>query len=681
MVEKQEKRSKGKLNGNVSSIIFWGILVLQILMTLYFFVSKQDVTGYVAETADIELGARSKIVDEYMGPLYPFLVRGAVSLQAKLGIPYYLFVYCLQGSFFILALCYMVKALQKGISRYLTLPVICTLPMVLRCLLQVTPFLLRCAFGMLIVGSAVRILKRDGKLRYSRVILLAGYFLASMNVPDDAYLWGIIILILIVVSCRQKSKGYMFVMAALGICLMLCTVMVQKEIEISGGYGRVQRSIASTVFQNCMWEKGEEKDAFLQRTFPEEYSMEEWPEWAGQEELQHSYGAKIDYVLGPSRANRFYIQASGALIKQYGISVILDYFGWMLEKILRTIVSNWTILLLLLLLHFSCRDTQEKKTAVWFFGGILTELFLITFTRGPWWDERACLLGLILLSLVCMRRDWSREENEIRRLGLSLKRRFTPKGKRFFCVTITALALVCMVTGLFYWKNLKTQKKELSGRVLCLGDSIWGLEKGENGIAAFLEEETNLLVENYAVPGTSVGKRPGQEFDGESLESIMEALGPDHEQENVTEITRQIVEHLNIETADMVVLAYGLNDYYSGLGTEVYEYGLEHAIQVIQGKKPTVKICIIGPTQCLFYQNGVVVADGSDRDFGGGVLDEYNLAAERVAERNQVMYINMQEELSVSRYNDAQMLIDGTHLTEYGRKKYAEVIIRHLVER
>lgn len=679
MMEKLGRRYEGQQKCKIGSIIFWAILLIQLSVNIFFLMTQWDVTGFVSETADMELGARSGIVDEYMGYLYPFIVRGAVSLQGKLEIPYYIFVYCFQGVLFLVALYYLVNSLQKGIPKLLMISAICTLPMVVRCLLQVSPFLLRCVFGMLIVGSMIYISKQDGKKLYFWCLLIISYFMAAMNVPDDAYLLGMILLIFMVLYGRKKSTKQMVVMIALGICLLLCPIVVQKRNEISGGYGRMQRSIASTVFRNCMWENGEEKVTYLQTVFPTEFSMTEWPEWTGQDELQHSYGAKIDYLLGSSQADYFYKQASKALIKQYGISISADYFGWMLHQIWMTVIYNWTIILLILLSYLSNRDKQDRKLWKWIFGGMLAELLLITFTRGLLWDQRFCLLGLIMICLFCMRRDWSREEECIRKILTFLRMKLTLKVRKTLYITVVILAIVCLTGGFCYWRNLQVRRQELSGRVLCLGDSIWGLNKGADGIGAFIEAETGLLVENLAVPGTSVGRRPGQEFDGESLECIMDAVCQENKQENVSETTSGIVDQLKLETVDLVLLAYGLNDYYSGLSTKDYENGLERAIWVIREKNPQTDICIIGPTQCLFYQNGVVVADGSDRDFGGGVLDDYNRAAKLAADRNQVMFINMQEEISITRYNDAQMLADGTHLTEYGRKKYAACIIRHLL--
>ena len=63
--------------------------------------------------------------------------------------------------------------------------------------------------------------------------------------------------------------------------------------------------------------------------------------------------------------------------------------------------------------------------------------------------------------------------------------------------------------------------KVLSGKVVVLGDSIWGLDKGPEGIGGCLEEITSLEVLNYCLPGTCASKIEGYYGSKDSMEAIL----------------------------------------------------------------------------------------------------------------------------------------------------------------
>lgn len=674
------ERKRHKAAGNrYGGLLLGAILVLQLLYALIYLLHR-DPSGYVTETAGIELAGRSLIVDEYIGYLYPLMVRLAVSFQNRLGIPYYIFVYCMQGGVFLGAAFYLVNSFAGKRVNVLRLLAICTLPGVLQCMLQISPYLMRSALALFLVGSMMRLKEGIGRRSQVLGVMLGAYFLAGMNFPEDAYLWGILLLVFIALT-RRESGGRRAVGAILLLCLVMgLAITVQMRTEISGGHGRMQRTMASMAFRNGLWEDSEEKLACLEECFPDEWGMAMWPRWQGAEEIQHSYGAQIDYVLGADGANRFYRSAAALLWQRYGGSILMGHIRWGVLRVGLALLGSPTLLLFAGLLLLPGRNTGRRRLWARFAVGAVAEVLFVSFAAGPVWDQRACVTEMVLLALFCLDRDWSPEEKELEGMAVRLGQTFTSKRKKQLWAVIACAGVILLTIGVTQKYLNIVDRKSLTGRVVCLGDSIWGLEKGADGIAAYVEEDTGLLVENYAVPGSSVGRRPGNETDAQSLESILDALERGEGSREGHDPAGEIAAGIQPGTADWVLLAYGLNDYYSGVSVENYRAGLERAIRVLRTGNPEASICIIGPTECLFYQNGVVVEGGSDRDFGEGTLVQYRQAACRAALENGVGYIDMGEELPISRYNDARYLKDGTHLTEFGRKKYARALVGYLLE-
>lgn len=714
-------------NARALSLFFRIAVALQVAMGVLFLIAEFGKTFQTPETWSLELGARSGITDEYIGILYPLLMRVFLWLQTQLGIPYYLPLFFAQAAALGFGLFWFHSALWQDGKRLGVTLLVLTFPTTMTTLLTVSQFSLRGAFGFLLLGFGVRFWKRGGK----KFLLGIGisFWLLALNYPADFWIWGAVILCGAFWLLFQKKTALQRVMiSALCLAMILPPFLVQKKIEISGSYGTISRSVDTAVFTRALYENPTQNWASLQDLLPPEMSQVEWKDMSRFENLRRNLGPGIDVFLGSEEATRFYKEADLRMLGKHPFSFVAgllgealyysfqpaaqlfvlkgvagtrseelsDMLGDMRPAMLGYRVASTMLWMAFALVGFvlfikKTKSNKEKrkigiKKLYPLFGAIWIQALIISFLDGPSWDPRygIMVMGVVLAFAV---HEWQVPSITFEREKEFLRKK---EGGKLLLYGACILGTVAVLgLGRNYLEGVRQQnaREQLSGRVVCLGDSIWGLEQGETGIAALMEKQTSLQVENCAVPGSSAAAIEGYEQDAFSLMSIINGLeqaGASREVETSSEEFAGLVSRIHPETMDCLILAYGLNDYFTGtkaMGTEAdsYEGALTLAVQWFREKNPDLAIVLVGPTRCLFYADGMVEETGETKDFGGGNLLAYEQAAQKVAEKNNCSYVNMWEEMEITKYNGNRYLLDGTHLTEYGRKKYTERILNHIL--
>ena len=297
-------------------------------------------------------------------------------------------------------------------------------------------------------------------------------------------------------------------------------------------------------------------------------------------------------------------------------------------------------------------------------------------------DYRYSLLNGAVFAGIALKCQEQKKENTDE-TGLNKKKRKI--SKKFACAWILVGCIGLLVVMVSYFKENYVQvSDELSGKkVVCLGDSIWGLVQDDTGIASLLEKMTGATVVNCAIPGTTASKTETEsENDVSSLAlcQIVRRLQAD-EGNTISKIES------SLEDAEYLILAYGLNDYFYGNeaisnGTDdlsTYEGALRSAIEYIRKEYPDIRIVLIGQTYCQLYSYGVVEEDSDTRDFGGGVGMDYVKAAESLSKEYDLLFINMYQQIPMDVWSGIRYLEDAIHLNELGRKKYAKVVSEYLL--
>lgn len=227
--------------------------------------------------------------------------------------------------------------------------------------------------------------------------------------------------------------------------------------------------------------------------------------------------------------------------------------------------------------------------------------------------------------------------------------------------------------------------------IVVFGDSIWDMDRSETGIAAQVAEYMNANVYNCSIGGTRATLKEGESdvnydtWDSTSLTGmcyVMLGLVDTNFLEGYP--AGGVIRNVDPATVDYYIIAYGLNDYFSGAPIAVsgsdmfdshgYTGALNNALALLKDVSPNAQFLLISPTYCQFYENGYMVTDSNMRDYGQGTLSDYANACRNVAEMKGTLYIDAYTTMGINIYTAEEYLEDGVHLTEAGRTLYARAV-------
>ncbi len=273
------------------------------------------------------------------------------------------------------------------------------------------------------------------------------------------------------------------------------------------------------------------------------------------------------------------------------------------------------------------------------------------------------------------------------------------KHKNLICF----FAACCIVAILLYfWFQSVDAEMTDSYQVVALGDSIIGRERGESGIHAYVEELTGLTMYNGAFGGNcaSAGEDAGRySFHEESLNlySLTESIcDKDFRVQRADLAANQVkidyfnevlqgLRKIDFNKVDIVLLEFGLNDYAFGRKTDnpddpydVHTYGgaLRYSIERLQGTYPELKLVLVTPS--YFMISGKYYC--TEKDYGGGTIDEYLELEKEIAEEYGLDFIDAFSECGIDKSNVLSYTEDSTHLNSEGRRIYGTFLAEKIKE-
>lgn len=233
--------------------------------------------------------------------------------------------------------------------------------------------------------------------------------------------------------------------------------------------------------------------------------------------------------------------------------------------------------------------------------------------------------------------------------------------------------------------NVATISKALEGKeIVVFGDSIWNDARGEDGISEYVQEGTGATVYNCAIGGTTaavVGE--DDSFDTWTSNSfngmiyVARKLIPAEQILGEDEVVRDIIKQVDFNEMDYVIVAYGLNDFFSDVSIFPIEYyeltnyvgALRNGIDKLKEHYPHLKIIVIPPTYTKMFEG--------EKTFEIG---DYVEAARSVATELNVEFLDMFHVLGNNAETRLKHLGDGVHMSSEGRKIYSDAVIRFLIE-
>lgn len=223
-------------------------------------------------------------------------------------------------------------------------------------------------------------------------------------------------------------------------------------------------------------------------------------------------------------------------------------------------------------------------------------------------------------------------------------------------------------------RNKKTQ-------IVVFGDSIWNDGRGKDGISELVMEQKDVYIYNCAIGGTTAAvyneSTQWDSWTSNSFNGMVYIVNDTISEDQLipNEEANAVFKQIDFNQIDYVIIAYGLNDYFSDVPIYPKDYydltsyvgALRHGIHKIREKYPHIKFVIASPTYCEWFKG--------ERQFD---LGAYTEAARSVSEEMGTDFIDMYHAFGKTPEEKLQYLEDGIHLTAEGRWLYSRSIIDFL---
>lgn len=242
--------------------------------------------------------------------------------------------------------------------------------------------------------------------------------------------------------------------------------------------------------------------------------------------------------------------------------------------------------------------------------------------------------------------------------------------------------------------------KKYSMQIVVLGDSIMADQRENNGdVPTLIGEATNAKVYNLAVGGTTAALMPEEQFNFADWNSkgflgvvnaMLGNISPDIFAGYETE---RILRECDFSKTDYFVIEYGINDFTSGKVPQsryladggmlnideahTYAGALDIGVRTLVERFPDAKILLVSPHYCQFFEDETYVGDAYSVNYGYGTLVEFYRIVTYVAGQHKgdgVLYFNAMEQSGIDAYTADEFLEDGVHLSNEGRRMYADQI-------
>lgn len=234
-------------------------------------------------------------------------------------------------------------------------------------------------------------------------------------------------------------------------------------------------------------------------------------------------------------------------------------------------------------------------------------------------------------------------------------------------------------------------------QLVFLGDSIFDNNRDGTGIPYLTSEQCGADVFNLAIGGTSATIEVGEytEFDrwtSTSLCGVVNAL-MNNISTSIFEGTRtkEILDNPRIDFSqtDYFIIEYGTNDFFRAVRQSdpdnifnIYTYAgaLRYAIVNLKELAPDATIILCSPCYAQFFHDGFMVGDGNITNSGNGTLFDYKGTCNAVANEMQTEFFNAYQDLGIDGLSADEYLEDGVHLTEAGRRLYADALAHRILK-
>ena len=234
----------------------------------------------------------------------------------------------------------------------------------------------------------------------------------------------------------------------------------------------------------------------------------------------------------------------------------------------------------------------------------------------------------------------------------------------------------------------------LAGRkIVVFGDSLIGMTRDQTSVTSYAAEYTGAKVYNVGFGGCRMAKHPTNGYAAFSMWALADAVATGNYATQEAQAPSgsdyfasqlDVLKSIDFTSVDAVVIHYGTNDFAANvplddaanlLSTDTVCGALRYSIKKLLTAFPKIKIFISLPLYRMWNGVGAETYKNSLEK----TLPEYDSALKTVAEEHNLPTIDGYKRLGMNTINAGAYLSDGTHLNDFGRRQFGELIGGHLI--
>lgn len=235
-------------------------------------------------------------------------------------------------------------------------------------------------------------------------------------------------------------------------------------------------------------------------------------------------------------------------------------------------------------------------------------------------------------------------------------------------------------------------------QLVFLGDSIFDNNRDGTGVPYLTSKLCDADVYNLAIGGTSASIEMDEEGSVEQWTSrsfcgvvnAMLGLIPTDIFEGT--VAKELLDDPDIDftQTDYFIVQYGINDFFRGVRQSNVDYdgdnkktyvgAMRYGIGNLTEVAPDATVIVCSPMFAQFYKDGHLIGDSNMMDNGSGTLADYVGTCNYIANETQSVFFNAYLDLGIDAYTAEEYLEDGVHLTEAGRRLYAEALAKIILD-
>lgn len=247
----------------------------------------------------------------------------------------------------------------------------------------------------------------------------------------------------------------------------------------------------------------------------------------------------------------------------------------------------------------------------------------------------------------------------------------------------------------------ETGGKPLVGKtVVCFGDSLFGMDRGDDSAPAFVGEYTGATVYNVGFGGCRMSVHPTNGYGAFSMWALAKAIAENSWTTQDAQVSSgasyfpeqlSLLKSVDFSKVDMVVIHYGTNDFAAGSAITIDnnndpdDYNtlcgaLRYSVEKLLGKYPKLQIYVSLPVYRFWTENNVTTY-AEDYVKHNHTLPDFVEALRNTSAEYNLPVIDGYHGMGVNKYNASAYLSDGTHHNVDGRKLFGEYIGGHLISK